>query len=74
MTVNLDTLRVGHLDRLDLELAALDMQGELRAAREVVVAGRGLTAAIRSGGPWLTELAKLLVTIERYDQAVGGGV
>jgi hypothetical protein len=49
---------------------ALALVAELRAAREVVEASRPATVAARSGKSWFVELAKLLVAIEVYDQAV----
>ena len=43
---------------------------ELRAAREVIKAARMTAEGVRSGGTPFAELAKLLVAIEVYDQAV----
>jgi hypothetical protein len=50
---------------------ALAVVAELQVARKAVEAARVLGEALRSGGPWSTELARLLVAIEVYDQAGG---
>ena len=42
---------------------------ELRAARKVVDATRAAGVAVRSGANCFTELAKLVVAVEVYDQA-----
>jgi hypothetical protein len=69
--------RIGELPPSDAALAAdaslrdvADLVAEVRAAREVVEASRVVADAARSGGSWLTELAKLIVVLDAYDQAV----
>ena len=64
----------GHHDHSAQHCAAGDrmmlrLVDELRLARKVVEEARVLSETLRSGETWLTELARLLVAIEVYDQA-----
>jgi hypothetical protein len=50
----------------------LTLVAEVPHARNVIEASRMLGEALRSGSSFFTELARLLVAIEAYDQAGSG--